>query len=392
MNRPLHIYVHVPFCARKCPYCHFYNLRHDDGREALFVDALAREIDGWRRRGAFDGSELATLYWGGGTPSILSAAGFSLLADMCLGIGPTADEFEWTIELNPADAEPVKLSEYRARGANRLSIGAQSFDVERLTFLERGHSGGESRRAVLAAVQAGFDDISIDLMFNLAVPGRRKSWVTDLGSAFDLPITHLSLYGLTIESGTAFGVRDPAGPRLTVNGRAYAAEYRAACRVARRAGFEHYEISSFAQPGREAEHNSAYWSGRPYLGLGPSAHSFDGQRRWANASSLTAWAEALAIGADPYAFVEVLDPSQRALETLYLGLRTADGVRVDHPLLDSTSVKRVVGELVAEGLCRLSADRLACTERGFLVYDAILDRLVGVARRSESTPAATTVN
>ncbi len=136
----------------------------------------------------------------------------------------------------------------------------------------------------------------------------------------------------------------------------------------------------------------AYWSGRPYLGLGPSAHSFDGQRRWANASSLTKWAEAFAIGADPRAFVERLDPSQRALETLYLGLRTADGVGVDHPLLGSINVKPVVAELVAEGLCRLSADRLACTERGFLVYDAILDRLVGIARPPESTPAATTVN
>ncbi len=392
MQRPLHVYVHVPFCARKCPYCHFYNIRPDDGREALFVDALAREIDAWRRQRSFGGAELATLYWGGGTPSILSEAGFSRLADLCLDMAPMANEFEWTIELNPADANPGKLSDYLGRGVTRLSIGAQSFDVERLTFLERGHSGGESRSAVLAAAEAGFDDISIDLMFNLAVAGRRKAWATDLTSAFDLPITHLSLYGLTIKSGTAFGVRDRAGARLTVSGRAYAAEYRAACRIARRAGFEHYEISSFAQPGRHAAHNSAYWSGRPYFGLGPSAHSFDGERRWANASSLTEWAEALAIGAEPRAFVERLDPSQRALETLYLGLRTAGGIGVDHPLLQSTSARRLVAELVADGLCHQSADRLACTERGFLVYDAILDRLVAVARRPGPTPVTTTAN
>jgi oxygen-independent coproporphyrinogen-3 oxidase len=392
MKRPLHLYVHVPFCARKCPYCHFYNIGHDDGREALYVDALAREIDTWRRLGVFDNAELATLYWGGGTPSILSEPGFSRLADVCLDVGAMAHDFEWTIELNPADAEPGRLSGYRARGVNRLSIGAQSFDVERLTFLERGHSGGESRRAVLTAVEAGFDDISIDLMFNLAVSGRRKAWATDLRLAFDLPITHLSLYGLTIESGTAFGVRDRAGPRLTVSGRAYGAEYRAACRVARRAGFDHYEVSSFAQPGRQARHNSAYWSGRPYLGLGPSAHSFDGQRRWANAPSLTEWAEALAIGADPRAFVETLDPFQRSLEILYLELRTAAGVSVDHPLLDSTSARRVVAELVAEDLCHLSADRLACTERGFLVYDGILDRLVAFAHRPKTAPIATVAN
>jgi oxygen-independent coproporphyrinogen-3 oxidase len=126
--------------------------------------------------------------------------------------------------------------------------------------------------------------------------------------------------------------------------------------------------------------------------LGPSAHSFDGERRWANASSLTEWAEALAIGAEPRAFVERLDPSQRALETLYLGLRTADGIGVDHPLLQSTSARRLVAELVADGLCHQSADRLACTERGFLVYDAILDRLIAVARRPGSTPVTTTAN
>jgi len=392
LHRPLHVYVHVPFCARKCPYCHFYNIGHDDGREAVFVDALAREIDDWRRRGEFDGAELATLYWGGGTPSILSEPGFSRLAEMCLGVAQTANEFEWTIELNPADAKPDKLASYRAHGANRLSIGAQSFDVERLTFLERGHSGGESRTAVLEAAQAGFDNVSIDLMFNLAVTGRRRAWATDLASAFELPITHLSLYGLTVDPATAFGVRDRAGARLTLSGRAYAAEYRAACRVARRAGFEHYEISSFAQPGRHAAHNSAYWSGRPYLGLGPSAHSFDGERRWANDSSLTAWAEALATGADRHAFVERLDPSQRALETLYLGLRTADGVEVDHPLLQPAGARRVVEELMSDGLCDRSRDRVACTERGFLVYDSILERLIAVTRSPGPTPVVTALN
>ena len=160
---------------------------------------------------------------------------------------------------------------------------------------------------------------------------------------------------------------------------AYAAEYRAACRAARRAGLEHYEVSSFARPGHRSRHNGAIWSGAPYLGLGPAAHSFDGAGRWANAASLGTWADALATDGDPRAFTERLSPAQRALETLYLGLRTQAGVAADHPLLRSPPARRIAAALVEEGLCAWQEQRLACTERGFLVLDAILDRLAALA-------------
>lgn len=375
---PLHVYVHVPFCARRCPYCHFYNLRHDDGREALYLDALERELARARADGAFEGRRTATLYCGGGTPSVLSPGGFERMADLCLAIAPPDADFEWTVEVNPDDADRSRLAAYRTRGVNRVSIGVQSFDPSRLVFLGRIHSAERALEAVLRVAEAGFDDVSIDLVFGLAVPGRRRAWARDLALAVRLPVGHLSLYGLTIEPGTAFAARAAAGARLAVPDPAAAAEYRAACRVARAHGLEHYEVSSFARPGRRSRHNAAYWSGAPYLGFGPAAHSFDGRRRWAN-GSLSEWAEALATGGDPRAFVETLGPEERALETLYLGLRTREGVARDHPLLEGPAAARLVERLVEEGLCAEPDDRLACTERGFLVLDAILDRLAALA-------------
>lgn len=374
---PLHLYVHVPFCARKCPYCHFYNLGHDDAREAVFLDALAREVAAWRARGAFAGRRLATLYWGGGTPSILSGAAFERLADLCLGVAPTGSDLEWTVETNPDDASPARFARWRARGVDRISIGAQSFDRRRLAFLGRLHGPERALEAVRLATDAGFRSVSVDLMFNLAADPvtRRRAWARDLAIALDLPIHHLSLYGLTVEPGTAFGARAAKGARLTVPDPAYAAEYRAACRATRRAGFEHYEVSSFARPGHQGRHNAAYWTGAAYLGLGPSAHSFDGVRRWANVASLTRWAEALATGGDPRAFVETLGLGERALETLYLGLRTREGAPADHPLLADPAARAVTDALLDQGLLHETGGRVACTERGLLVLDAVLERL-----------------
>ena len=309
-----------------------------------------------------------------------------------LGIAPRSERLEWTLELNPDDATADRMEHWRDRGVTRISVGAQSFDPSRLAFLGRTHGPETAVRAVRAAVEAGFEDVSLDLIFNLEVPGtaparRRRAWTRDLATAFSLPITHLSLYGLTIEPGTSFDARVRGGATLTAPDAAYAAEYRAACGAARRAGFEHYEVSSFALPGHRARHNGAYWTGAPYLGLGPAAHSFDGVRRWANVSSLTGWAEALATGGDPRAFVELLTPSQRQLESLYLGLRRSEGVERGHPLL-AGGATAVVDALAREELLVEQGGRLACTTRGFLVLDGILDRLAEGAHASGLAPGA----
>jgi oxygen-independent coproporphyrinogen-3 oxidase len=339
-----------------------------------------------RAPGEFVGTRLTTLYWGGGTPSLLSPEGFERAADLVLGIAPRSVRLEWTLELNPGDATGERLGRWRERGVTRISVGAQSFDARRLEFLGRTHGPETAAGAVEAAAGAGFDDVSLDLIFNLHVPGvspveRRRAWARDLALAFDLPITHLSLYGLTIEPGTAFHARARGGARLTGSDTSFAAEYGAACRAARRAGFEHYEVSSFARPGHRSRHNAAYWTGAPYLGLGPAAHSFDGLRRWANLPSLTGWAEALATEGDPREFTELLSPSQRELETLYLGLRRAEGVERGHPLLTGGAAP-VVHALARDGMLAETGDRIACTERGFLLLDEILERIA-------SAPAVT---
>lgn len=377
MRSGLHVYVHVPFCRYRCPYCAFYNVRPDAGREARFLDGIEREIGAWRSRRTFDGASLATLYWGGGTPSRLSPGGFQRLADLCLGIARPDPRLEWTVEVNPADVDERLYPAYRARGVTRVSVGAQSFDQDRLRFLGRDHGGDHAREAAVAAVEAGFRDVSLDLVFNLAVEGRRAAWRRDLETALALPITHLSLYGLTLEPGTPFHRRAGAGERLTLDDAGYGAEFLHACRAARRRGFEHYEVSSFARPGHRSRHNQAYWSGAPYLGLGPAAHSFDGRRRWANVASLEGWAGALETGADPREFVEELEPPERNLETLYLGLRTVRGVAEDHPLVAGPEAAPILDGLLRRGLVRRLHGRLACTERGFLVLDAILGSLSG---------------
>ncbi len=377
MTPGLHVYVHVPFCTYRCPYCAFYNVRPDDEREEAFLDGVAREIEIWRARGAFDGAPLATLYWGGGTPSRLSRRGFQRLADLCLGIAKAAPDLEWTAEVNPSDADADLYAGYRGRGVNRISVGVQSFDPQRLRFLGRDHGAARAREAVIGAAEAGFAEVSLDLIFNLAVEDRRRAWPADLEAALELPITHLSLYGLTLEPGTPFHRRASRGERLTLDDADYGAEFLRACRAARRRGFEHYEVSSFAQPGHRSRHNQSYWNGSPYLGLGPAAHSFDGQRRWANVPSLGSWARALEEGADPREFVEVLGPAERDLESLYLGLRTARGVPEDHPRLASPEARPIVEGLVGGRLLRREGGRLACTERGFLVLDAILESLAG---------------
>jgi oxygen-independent coproporphyrinogen-3 oxidase len=373
----LHVYVHVPFCRYRCPYCAFYNVRPDEDRESAFLEGTAREIGAWRAKGAFESASLDTLYWGGGTPSRLSASGTRRLAELSLGVAPLADELEWTVEVNPADVDEDRFAVYRELGVTRLSVGVQSFDEGRLRFLGRDHGGQRAREAVLGAAAAGFPEISLDLIFNLAVEGSEAAWRGDLETGLELPITHLSLYGLTIEPGTPFRRRTEAGERLTRADDGYGVEYLKACRAARRHGFEHYEVSSFARPGHRSRHNQAYWTGAPYLGLGPAAHSFDGRRRWANVASLEGWSRALAEGGDSREFVETLGPAERELESLYLGLRTARGVDEDHPLLRRPEGQPVVEGLVERGRLRREGGRVTCTERGFLVLDAILTSLSG---------------
>jgi oxygen-independent coproporphyrinogen III oxidase len=367
---PRHVYVHVPFCARRCSYCNFAIAVRRSVPVGAYVTGVARELalryptrpDPWR---------VDTLYLGGGTPSALGGAGVgqlmgALTADMVLGA-----DAEVTIEANPEDVTEMACIAWREAGITRLSIGAQSFDQQALDWMHRSHSGARVCEAVQIARDAGFDRMSIDLILGLPTQLGR-SWQDDLDRALALRVDHLSLYGLTVESGTPLRRWIDRGIAAEAPEEAYEEEYLAAHDQLTAAGYEHYEVSNFALPGARARHNSAYWAGVPYAGLGPAAHGFDGRvRRW-NASSYTEWERLVTGGEDPVAGAEQLTSANHLEERVYLELRTAAGT-----VLDARETGMAAAWVTA-GWARLSENRLRLTSSGWLRLDALAVALANV--------------
>ncbi|HXY31748.1 MAG TPA: radical SAM family heme chaperone HemW [Gemmatimonadaceae bacterium] len=321
-----HVYVHVPFCARRCSYCDFAIAVRKRVPAADFAGAIRAELA--LRRGTAAAWPIDTLYLGGGTPSKLGADGLGPLIEVLaerLSWGVSA---EVTLEVNPEDVTQEAARAWRAGGVNRISLGAQSFDDRVLTWMRRTHDSAAIARAVGALRSAGFSSLSLDLIFGLpAFLGR--DWARDLALALELEPSHLSLYGLTVEPRTPLARLEGSGAAVAADEESYELEFLRAHETLKVAGFEHYEVSNYARPGFRARHNSAYWQRTPYFGLGPSAHSFDGTtRRW-NIASLTRWLAALRASSDPVEGTEVLSDSSVGLERAYLGLRTADGVAVE---------------------------------------------------------------
>ncbi len=335
-----HLYVHVPFCGRRCTYCDFSIAVRRRVPVAAYLDALVREAAG---AGAPAGRDLATVYLGGGTPSRLGGEGIGALAAR-LGLPGALAEF--TLEANPEDVTPSAVRAWAAAGVNRLSIGAQSFDDAVLRWMHRTHDAARIGEAVAAARRGGIANLSLDLIFALP-ESRRRDWRRDLDAAVGLEPDHVSLYGLTVERGTPLfrmGERGEAAPAPDAR---YGEEYLEAHERLAGAGYQFYEVSNAARPGHEAVHNRAYWTLAPYLGLGPSAHSFDGAARWWNEPAYAAWQRLLAAGKSPVAGRETLTDEQLRLEALYLGLRTSDGVALPEPC--PPAVGRAVGRWVAAG-------------------------------------------
>lgn len=320
MSAP-HLYVHVPFCARRCTYCDFSIAVRRVTPVGDFLSALAAEA---AHHGAV--GPLRTLYLGGGTPSRLGGDGVARLLAL---FGAEHGTDECTIEANPEDVTAEAAAAWVRAGVNRISIGAQSFEPRVLAWMHRVHDADAIGRAVHTARQAGIANVSLDLIFALP-EALARDWSRDLDAAIALEPDHLSLYGLTVEPHTPLRRWIARGEAAEAAGGLYAEEYLHAHERLAPAGFTFYEVSNAALPGREAVHNAAYWAGVPYLGLGPSAHSFDGQGRWWNEPAYVRWR--VLVGARGTAVVgrETLTPDQRRLEHLYLGLRTRRGV----PLAD----------------------------------------------------------
>ena len=362
-----HAYVHVPFCARRCSYCDFSIAVRRVVPVEEYLGALRAEID---VRGAHEdrNSTVETLYFGGGTPSRLGGDGIARAIDLVQARWPLVAGGELTIEANPEDVTPDAARRWRAAGVNRVSLGSQSFDDRVLQWMHRTHDAEAVPRAMGALREAGITDISLDLIFALP-EALGRDFERDVSRVLELEPDHVSLYGLTVESHTPLGKWVGAGLTIEQPEEGYESDFLAAHRLLTASGFEHYEVSNYARPGRRARHNSAYWSGAPYAGLGPSAHGFDGDvRRW-NRRAYADWVDALARGADPVEGQETLTPANRVAEAVYLGLRTSDGL----PLTPGDASERDMADSwVREGWATLDAGgRIRCTPLGWLRLDAL---------------------
>lgn len=360
---PRHVYVHVPFCGRRCTYCDFSIAVRARVPVGEYVDAVAREL-----AIRFPGREpwpVDTLYFGGGTPSKLGGDGVARLLDVLRARLTPDGDAEITLEANPEDVTREAVAAWRAAGINRLSLGTQSFDDAVLRWMHRTHDVGAARRAVETAREGGIENLSLDLIFALP-PQVERSWERDVDAALALEPAHLSLYGLTVEPHTPLGHWAARGTVSEAPEEGYAREFLYAHHALRDASLEHYEVSNFGRPGRASRHNSAYWRGVAYAGLGPSAHEFDGaERRW-NVAPYAEWVAKLARGEDPVAGRERLTPENRMAEEVYLGLRTRTGL-----VLHGAEFARVHPWLEAGWGTIMDDDRLVLTPEGWLRLDAL---------------------
>ena len=375
----MHLYFHVPFCARRCSYCDFAIAVRRVVPSAQYRDAVLREWTARRDHPAWALSgRVDTVYFGGGTPSLVEPAAIAGILDRVAADRPIASDAELTLEANPDDVTPAAAAAWRRAGLTRISLGAQSFDPAVLAWMHRTHTAAQVPRAMEVLRGAGFRSVSLDLIFGLPA-SLGRDWAADLEQAVVLEPEHLSLYGLTVEEGTPLGRWAARGEVTPVDEERYAAEFLAAHRRLAAAGYEHYEVSNYGRPGHRARHNSAYWRRAPFLGLGPSAHGGWGRVREWNLRDWTAYARAIAAGADWIGGRESLDDAAVALEELYLGLRTAEGVSAG--VLDPATV----AEWVAQGWAEGRDGRVRLTPEGWLRLDALA--AAGGRSRAPSFPA-----
>lgn len=365
------LYIHIPFCLSKCAYCGFYSvpsLKH----KAEFMASLKQEIV--QRKDYLHGEKVETVYFGGGTPSILSIDELSSIMSVLRDTFEIDPQTEITIEANPDTLSPEYLTGLKSLGANRLSIGIQSFFDSDLKYLSRRHNSEHARQCVRMAKDAGFNNISIDLIYGLPTSDVEQ-WNRNLDIFFELDIPHLSAYALTLEPNSILTKQIELGKVPDVNEEDAVRDYEMLYRRAAENGFLHYEISNFCKPGMHSRHNASYWFGTPYVGFGPSAHSYDGTSRQWNSSSLEnakcgVWQSES----------EILSPEQIYDEYVMLRLRTMWGI-------DLKYLKREMGErfsdfceqkaqpLITQGRLSRTREFLYLNDAQMLFADGIAEEL-----------------
>lgn len=363
------IYVHIPFCRRACHYCDFHFTTNLNNSTQL-VDAILEEIE--LRKDYFRGEQVKTIYFGGGTPSLLPTTDIERILNTILETQSVENEIELTLEANPEDLSNSKLRELRSIGVNRLSLGTQSFIDSELKWMNRMHSAQQAISSIKVAQDIGFENISIDLIFGL--PDQSETdWETNLNQAMDLDIQHISSYSLTIEPKTVLNNRIRKGEQQPPNENMAARFFEMNMDFLPSQGFEHYEISNFAKTEFISKHNSSYWLGEKYLGIGPSAHSFNGSERQWNIRSNGAYIQKIGSG-EPFCESEKLSTKDRINEHIMIGLRTKWGIQ--KAILDQiepTSWHQILKDvsMIDERDISVCQDRILLTNSGKLRSDHI---------------------
>lgn len=372
------IYLHIPFCKRRCLYCDFYSTTRDEMKHR-YTAALCKELE--LRKSYIDGEPIETIYWGGGTPSQLSREDFEQVFETIHHIYKVSPDAEITIEANPDDFNDEYVSMLRTLPFNRLSIGIQTFNDESLSLLHRRHTAQQAIEAFRRCRDAGFNNISIDLMYGL--PNEtEQTWANDLEQAIEMRPEHISAYHLIYEEGTPLW-------KLREQHRVEEADEDLSVRLftmlihrLKEAGYQHYEISNFSLPGLHSRHNSSYWVGKKYLGCGASAHSFDGQSRQWNVASIDRYIDAAENGTLDFE-IEELDQATRYNDFVITAIRTCWGMSLDKLKTDFGTrlydyCLRMARPHIEQGTLQITDDTLRLTEQGIFVSDGIMSDMLWV--------------
>jgi oxygen-independent coproporphyrinogen III oxidase len=369
------LYFHIPFCKQACHYCDFHFSTNQTLKQEL-VNQLAEELS--LQKDYLEGEPIETIYLGGGTPSLLTAQELELLFTAIQKNYQVATDIEVTLEANPDDLNSQKLNELKAAGVNRLSIGIQSFDENVLTFINRAHTATEALGCVDAAHKAGINNISIDLIYS--IPGQDDNMLQkNLATALALRPNHISAYSLTVEEKTVFGRWASKGKLLAMEEDQSAQQFELVMDLLTQNGYQHYEISNYCLPGFQSKHNTSYWKGKKYLGLGPSAHSYNGGTRQFNISNNHLYIKSIQKGIVPFE-LEELTNENKINEYLITSLRTEWGCNLNYLLEQfghdlTTKNMHYLNKLVASSLINLSDNTITLTRAGKLLADRIASDL-----------------
>lgn len=374
----LSLYFHIPFCKRKCDYCHFYVIPDKEEHKVLLLDGFRKDWEYWLND--MKGYHLSTIYFGGGTPSLF---GPNRIAEVLSWINK---EFpfknfdpEITLEANPENITLEMMEAYRSAGINRVSIGVQSLNNSELTLLTRQHDSQKAIDAIKSTYDAGIKNISIDLMYDL--PSQTiNQWKNTLKQVGNLPISHLSLYNLTIEPHTVFDKYKETLISKIPNDEISLEMYSSAIDIFESYGFKQYEISAFAKEGKISQHNTGYWTGRPFLGIGPSAFSYWKGERFRNIASIHKYVKKLDAQLSPIDYRDELTSSERKRELLVVALRLIDGVDIlefenSYGRLEEDT-HLILKSLIQDKLLSFENSRYALTKKGIVLYDYVASELI----------------